>query len=313
MTLEQLRIFLAVAEQLHFTRAAEALYITQPAVSAAIQSLEQEYGVKLFHRISRRIEMTDAGRLFQLEAQKILEQVAFAERQLRELNNLQRGELKIGASLTVGNYWLPAKISQFKQQYPGIQVQCKLGNAEEICEGTALGRFDLGLVTGDVKPVLKELLEQEAIATDRLRIVVGRSHPWFTQPQVSVEDLLTTAWVMREPGSGAQQMFEQALNDWGVELSELQVALVLSTSEMVKAVVEQGVGAAALPELMVEKELKLETLRAIAVKDEQHSDRNTLEIIQPIFKLRHQKRFQTQSIYAFERILMPELQSDHSL
>lgn len=308
MTLEQLRIFLAVAEQLHFTRAAEALYITQPAVSAAIQSLEQEYGVKLFHRIGRRIEMADAGRLFQLEAQKILDQVEFAERQLRELNNLQRGELKIGASLTIGNYWLPDKISQFKQQYPGIQVQCKLGNAEEICEGTALGRFDLGLVTGDVKPVLKELLEQEAIGSDRLRIVVGRSHPWFTHPQIAVEDLLKTSWVMRESGSGAQKMFEQALDDWGVELSELQIALVLSTSEMVKAVVERGVGAAALPELMVEKELKLETLRAIEIEDDQRCDRAILEIIQPIFKLRHQKRFRTQSICAFEKILMPELQ-----
>lgn len=307
MTLEQLRIFLAVAEQLHFTRAAEALYITQPAVSAAIQSLEQEYGVKLFHRIGRRIEMADAGRLFQLEAQKILEQVAFAERQLRELNNLQRGELKIGASLTIGNYWLPDKISQFKQQYPGIHVQCKLGNAEEICEGTALGRFDLGLVTGDVKPSLKDLLEQEAIGTDRLKIVVGRSHPWFAQPQLSVADLLATAWVMRESGSGAQQMFEQTLLNWGVELSELQIALVLSTSEMVKAVVERGVGAAALPELMVEKELKLETLHAIEVIDDRNAKPTVLEIVQPIFKLKHQKRFQTQSIYAFEKILMPYL------
>lgn len=306
MTLDQLRIFLAVAKQLHFTRAAEALYITQPAVSAAIQSLELEYGVKLFHRIGRRIELTDAGNLFQLEAQKILEQVAFAERQLRELNNLQRGEIKIGASLTIGNYWLPDKISRFKQHYPGIHVQCKLSNAEEICEGTALGRFDLGLVTGEVKPGLKDLLEQTVIGNERLLIVVGRSHPWFNQPKVCVEHLLTTAWVMRESGSGAQQMFEQALHDWGVELSQLQIELMLSTSEMVKAVVEQGVGAAALPELMVEKELKLETLHAVQVIDDRAST-NRLEIVQPIFKLKHQKRFQTQTIQAFEQILIPNL------
>ncbi|HEY9875211.1 MAG TPA: LysR family transcriptional regulator, partial [Candidatus Obscuribacterales bacterium] len=95
MTLEQLRIFLAVAEHSHFTRAAEALYITQPAVSAAIQSLEQEYSVKLFHRIGRHIEITEAGKLLQVEAQKIIEQVALTERGLRELNNLQRGELKL--------------------------------------------------------------------------------------------------------------------------------------------------------------------------------------------------------------------------
>jgi len=96
MTLEQLRIFLAVAERLHFTRAAEALFITQPAVSAAIQNLEEAYGVKLFHRLNRRIEMTDAGKLLRLEAQKILDQVILTERRLREFNNLQQGELALG-------------------------------------------------------------------------------------------------------------------------------------------------------------------------------------------------------------------------
>lgn len=103
MTLDQLRIFLAVAEEMHFTRAAEVLYITQPAVSAAIQSLEEEYRVKLFHRIGRHIEITKAGKLLKVEAQKILAQVALTERGLQELNNLQRGELKLGVSLTAEN------------------------------------------------------------------------------------------------------------------------------------------------------------------------------------------------------------------
>lgn len=302
MTLEQLRIFLAVAEQLHFTRAAEALYITQPAVSAAIQTIEAEYGVKLFHRIGRRIEITNAGQLLQVEAQKILEQVAFAERQLRELNNLQRGELKIGCSLTIGNYWLPDKISQFKQLYPGIQIDCTLGNSEEICEGTALGRFDLGLVTGVVKLSLSESLEQEIVGDESLQIVVGQAHPWYEHAEISVEQLSRTAWVMREAGSGAQQIFEQALYSWGVDRSQLQVELVLSSSEMVKAIVEQGVGAAAIPELMIVKELQIGTLRAVKVLD-RCSD-TVLDMVRPILKLKHQKRFQTQVIEAFEQILI---------
>ena len=132
--LEQLRIFLAVVEHLHFTRAAEELYITQPAVSAAVQSLEREYSVKLFHRVGRRVEITEAGKLLQVEAKKILDQVVLTERGLRELNDLRRGELKLGSSLTIGNYWLPDKISQFQSRYPGISVQCTLANAEEICE-----------------------------------------------------------------------------------------------------------------------------------------------------------------------------------
>ncbi len=303
MTFEQLRIFLAVAKHLHFTRAAEAVYLTQPAVSAAIHSLEAEYDVKLFHRTGRSIQMTDAGKLLQTEAQQILDRVALTERGLRELNNMQQGELKLGSSLTIGNYWLPSKISEFKRQYPGIVVSCTLGNAEEICEGTAIGLFDLGLVTGEVKASLKKCLQQEVVGSDRLQIVVGKSHPWYKRQEISPEELLTTTWVMRESGSGVQQIFEQALQSWGIETYQLDIVLVLSSSEMVKAVVESGVGAAAIPELMVQKELKLSTLYAIPLIDRDKSSRQKLEIVQPVWKLKHQQRFQTRVASAFEMIL----------
>lgn len=309
MTFEQLRIFLAVAEHLHFTRAAETLHVTQPAVSAAVQSLEEAYGVKLFHRIGRRVEIAEAGRLLKVEAQRILEQVALAERGLRELNNLQRGELKLGSSLTIGNYWLPEKLSQFKQKYPGITVDCILGNADEICEGAATGSVDFGLVTGGIKSELQSVLEIEIVGHERLQIVVGRSHPWFEKPHISLEELLTTGWIMREPGSGAQRAFEQALASWGIDSSTLNVMLVLSSSEMVKSVVESGSGAAALPELMVQKELQLNTLHAVQVinhhtRNEQGTSSSRLEIVQSILKLKHRQRFQTKVAIAFEELLM---------
>ncbi|MEP0983674.1 LysR substrate-binding domain-containing protein [Leptolyngbya sp. AS-A5] len=116
--------------------------------------------------------------------------------------------------MTVGNYWLPDRISRFKQQYPGIYIHCILGNAEEIGEGTALGRFDLGLVTGGVKQSCQDHLQQESVGQERLQIAVGQSHPWFGQPTIATHELLTSTWVMRESGSGAQQMFEQALARW---------------------------------------------------------------------------------------------------
>lgn len=306
MTLEQLKIFLMVAEQMHFTRAAERLYITQPAVSAAIQSLETAYGVKLFHRVGRRVELTEAGHLLQIEAQKVLDQVTSTERGLRELNNLQRGELKLGASLTIGNFWLPAKISQFKRQYPGIFVNCTLGNAEEICEGTANGLLDLGLVTGELKPTLSDQLEQTIVGSDRLQIIVGQSHPWYKQPPMPVTDLLHTDWVMRESGSGAQQMFERSLQTWGIDPTALKVILVLSSSEMVKAVVEGGVGAAALPASMVRKELELATLYAIRLIAMPTQPEANLDIVQAILKLKHRQRYQSRSVQAFEQMLLAE-------
>lgn len=303
MTFDQLRVFLAVVEYLHFTRAAEALYISQPAVSAAIQCLEEQYEVKLFHRIGRHIEITEAGKLLQAEAQKIIDQVALTERGLRELNNLQRGELKLGSSLTIGNYWLPDKISQFKHEYPGISVNCTLANTEEICEGTATGLFDLGLVEGEVKPSIKNVLEEDSVGGDRLVIIVGQSHPWFKRGEVTLTELYKTDWVMREAGSGTQQRFEQALQNWGITPSDLNTILVLHSGEMVKAVIESGVGAAAISELMVKKELQLDTLRAIQVKDNRNGTAETLEIVRPFLKLKHQRRFQTRLCKAFEEML----------
>ncbi|QSJ18800.1 LysR family transcriptional regulator [Nostoc sp. UHCC 0702] len=304
MTLEQLKIFIAVAEHLHFTRAAEELYITQPAVSAAIHNLEQEYGVKLFHRIGRHIEIAEAGKLLQVEARKILDQVALTERGLRELNNLQRGELKLGSSLTIGNYWLPSKISQFKSKYPGIQINCTLANAETICVGTAMGQFDLGLVEGDVKPALQSTLEYEIVGSDRLQIVVGKSHPWFERKEIELTELTKTPWVMRVPESGTQQRFEEALQNWGINLSELNVILVFNSGEMAKAAIENGEGATGISELMVKKEIQLGTLRTIKVIDNRNGSSAIAEIVRPFFKLKHRQRFQTALSTAFEQMLL---------
>lgn len=306
MTFDQLRIFLAVAEHLHFTRAAEELYITQPAVSAAIQSLEEEYGVKLFHRIGRHIEMAEPGKILQIEAQKILDQVALTERSLRELNDLQRGELNLGSSLTIGNYWLPEKITKFQHQYPRIAINCTLANAETICTGTATGKFDLGLVEGDVKPSLKNFLEEEIVGGDRLLIVVGQYHPWYDNPEVTLSDLSKIGWIMREAGSGTQQQFENALQSWGIHPLQLDVISILNSGEMVKAVVENGIGAAAISELMVRKELQLGTLRSIRVVDNRNNSARQpqyLQIVRSFLKLKHRQRFQTKLSIAFESIL----------
>ncbi|MBD2234727.1 LysR family transcriptional regulator [Phormidium tenue] len=304
MKLEQLRVFLAVAEHLHFTRAADSLYITQPAVSASIQTLEEEYGVKLFHRIGRHIELTDAGEMLQIEAQKILDQVELTAQGLRELNDLQRGGLKVGSSLTVGNYWLPHKISHFKQQYPGISIHCTIANAEEIVSGTVSGLFDLGLVTGEVKASLSQNLSVSMIGQDVVTIVVGQSHAWFGRDRISLAEITDTAWIMREPGSGSRYMFERSLQGWGVDPSTLEIALILTTSEMIKAVVEGGIGAAALPRSIVRSELKLGTLKAIEIVDDTDAPQHIYEMTQPVILLRHQKRFRTRISKAFEEVLV---------
>lgn len=289
---------------MHFTRAAEALYITQPSVSAAIQSLEEQYGVKLFNRVGRRIELTLAGKILQVEAQKILTQVELTERGLQELNDLKRGELKLGASQTVGNYWLPQFISTFKQKYPNIHIDCTLGNTAEISEGTVAGLFDLGLVEGEVEQSILATLEKKIVGGDCLQIVVGQSHPWFEKMTVEVRQLTTTPWIMREKGSGTRQQFEQVLRQWGIEPTQLKVILEMKSGEMVKAAVESGVAAAAISNLIVTKELRLDLLRCVQVTNTASNTNGTDPLSRPFFLLKHRDRFQTRICQVFEQLLV---------
>jgi DNA-binding transcriptional LysR family regulator len=166
--------------------------------------------------------------------------------------------------------------------------------------------YDLGLVTGEIKPSLQQCLEKDEVGSDCLQIVVSKSHPWFQRTEIYLDELLSTSWVMRESGSGAQQMFHQALETWGIEPSNLDVVLHLNTSEMVKAVVESGVGAAAIPESMVKKELQLGTLHAVRIINPQKQSGKRLEIIQPIWKLKHRQRFHTRVMTAFEKLLIQD-------
>jgi len=299
MTLDRLQIFLTVAEQMHFTRAAEVLHMSQSSISSAIQNLEKYYGLKLFDRIGRHIEITEAGKFLQIEARQILEQVDLTERGLQELNNLERGELNLGASLTIGNYWLPHKISAFKRQHPGIQVYCTLGNTEEICMGTLNRQFDLGFVEGEVNPSQTDALQLDEIGGDRLVIVVGESHPWFHVKEIPLAELTKTDWVMRELGSGTRTTFEQAVKQWGINPDDLNVVLEMSSGEMVKAVVESGVGATAISELMVKKELELESLRPVKIEE----FKTPAQVARVFLQLRHRSRFQTLISQAFAKTL----------
>ena len=292
MNLDQLTVFLAVARHLHFSRAAEELYITQPAVSASVAKLEGEFGIKLFHRIGRRVELTDAGRFLVREGQRLQEQVSQLQRRLLEFNALKRGVLTIGASFTVGNYWLPLALKRFHDCHPKIEVQCSLGNAEQVLDGTARGEYDLGFLSGSERDPLPEQLAAEAVGHERLQVVVAEGHPWFGTDQVQPQDLSATAWVMRERGSGARQMFAEGLRGIQIALDSLPVSLVLNSSEMVKMVVLSGGGAAALPESMIRHELSLNLLWPVQV--------GGLVMEQSILMIRHAQRHQSAVLSAFE-------------
>jgi DNA-binding transcriptional LysR family regulator len=173
MTLEQLRIFIAVAERQHVTEAAKKLNLTQSATSAAIAALENRYGVKLFDRIGRGIVLTQTGRDFLNEARAVLVRAQAATQVLNDLAGLKRGSLSIAASQTVANYWLPARIQTFHANYPGIDLNIAIANTEQVASAVHHGDADLGFVEGDVDD---PSLAIRKIEGDSLVIVVGMKH-----------------------------------------------------------------------------------------------------------------------------------------
>ncbi|MBE7203843.1 MAG: LysR family transcriptional regulator [Parafilimonas terrae] len=242
MTLEQLRIFVAVAERCHVTRAAEALHMAQSAVSAAVAALEGRHGAKLFHRVGRNIVLTEAGTLFLQEARAVLARSQAAERVLAELGGLRRGTLTIQASQTIASYWLPRHLVAFRRAYPGIDIHLRVGNTAEVAKAVHDGAADLGFVEGRIDD---PALLVETVARDQLVIVVAPGHPWADGRAVAPSDWPDSEWVLREQGSGTRSMFEAAARAAEV-LDRLPVVFELPSNEAVRGAVEAGMGATAI-------------------------------------------------------------------
>ena len=260
MTLEQLRIFVAVAEKQHVTRAANELNLTQSATSAAIAALETRYGIKLFDRVGRGITLTQTGKDFLIEARAVLTRARDATQALNDLAGLKRGALSIAASQTVGNYWLPSRLQAFHATYPGIDLQLTIANTEQVAQAVRQGDADLGFVEGEIDA---DLLTARRIDGDSLILAVGARHPWANRTKVSAKDLLTTAWVLREQGSGTRSMFEAGLRESGLKLSDLRITLEFPSNEAVRSAVEAGQAATAISDLVAAPSIAARTLHRV--------------------------------------------------
>lgn len=249
MTFDQLRIFLAVAEREHVTRAAEVLNLTQSTVSGAIASLEARHNVKLFHRIRRRIELTSEGRIFADEARTILATVRSAEATLADLGGAPRGILSVFASQTIAGYWLPQHLVHFRELYPQIDLHLEAGNTAECARAVSAGTADLGFIEGTVD---EPGLSVELVACDRLVIVVGRQHPWAERAPQTPQELCEFQWILRESGSGTRSSFEDALRIQGMQLSDLRVAIELPSNEGICTAVAIGQLATAVSETVAQ-------------------------------------------------------------
>ncbi|HXN66493.1 MAG TPA: LysR substrate-binding domain-containing protein [Bradyrhizobium sp.] len=282
MTLEQLRIFIAVAEKQHVTRAATELNLTQSATSAAIAALEARYGIKLFDRVGRGIVLTQTGRDFLNEAREVMARAKAAAQVLHDLAGLKRGSLNLAASQTVANYWLPPRLETFRKAYPGIDLHVTIANTEQVAQAVNRGNADLGFVEGEVDDPVLAIRKMEG---DSLALVVGPNHPWAGQARITPKFLTRTCWILREPGSGTRSMFEAALRKFDVKFSDLDIRLELPSNEAVRAAVEAGDCATALSDLVVAQSLAAGTLHRVKIDLAKR----------PFFVMRHKERYASQA------------------
>ncbi|MCS0496903.1 LysR substrate-binding domain-containing protein [Ancylobacter sp. MQZ15Z-1] len=260
MTLDQLRIFVAVAERQHVTKAAQALNLAQSAASHAIAALEARHDTRLFNRIGRHIELTEAGAAFLLEARAVLARVERAELTLAEYGTLLRGTLAVQASQTIASYWLPRHLVAFRLAYPGIDIHLAVGNTTQVAAAVDSGAAEIGFVEAAVP---SERFTLVPVARDQLIVLVPPGHPWEGRGDVTIAEMMAAEWVLREPGSGTRSVFEEAMRPHLRSGSGLRVVLELPSNEAVRAAVEAGMGATALSASVAAPSLEAGLLRQV--------------------------------------------------
>jgi DNA-binding transcriptional LysR family regulator len=258
----RLQVFHTVARLLSFTKAAETLHMTQPAVTFQVRQLEEYFNTRLFDRTHNRISLTEAGRTVFKYADQIFELYAAMENGVREITGEISGALTIGASTTIAEYMLPTLLGDFKTRYPEVAIHLKVSNSEGIVSMVENNTIDLGVVES---PVGNKNLVVEACKEDQLVVIVPPGHSLAGLDQVTFDRVLEFPFICREEGSGTREVINEYIRPLPSCSSGLKVAMELGSPEAVKGAVEAGMGVSVVSKATVQKELRLGTLVTIAL------------------------------------------------
>ena len=263
MDLWRLHIFCKVVELKSFSRAASAVYLSQPTVSSHIKDLENHFECKLIDRLGREVAPTKAGELLYGYAAKMIALKESAERALAEFQGNIKGHLTIGGSTIPGGYILPPLLGKFKQTYPEVTISLVEGDTARIVEDTIKGRVELGIVGAKAEEIQ---LVHRRVMDDEMFLIVPRGHKWAARGRVSAEELTSEPFIMREPGSGTRKSIEQVLDKAGHALGNLNVVAEMGSTEAVRQAIKAGVGVSILSECAVADELAGGSLRKIVIE-----------------------------------------------
>jgi len=261
MSDRRLKVFQSVAKHLSFTKAAESLHMTQPAVTFQVRQLEEDFNTRLFDRAHNKVTLTPTGQKVTEFAEKIFALYAEMENSVRELTGEISGVLTIGASTTIAEYMLPALLGEFKARHPEISLRLKVSNTDGIVSMVEDSVIDLGVVEA---PVANRNLIVETCLEDDLVVVAAPDHELVKRgSKVKPADIKNYPFVSREEGSGTREVILQYLINEGVNPLEMNICLELGSPEALKGAVEAGMGISIISRSTIAKELKLNTLVAM--------------------------------------------------
>jgi LysR family transcriptional regulator, transcriptional activator of the cysJI operon len=265
-SLENFRIvvFRAVAERGSFRKAAEELYLTQPAVSLQIKALEEGLGVQLFDRTGAKIALTAAGSVLLRYAIESRELFAEAEREIASISGEQAGTLALGASTTIAQYVLPSLLGAFRKHYPRVAITLMSGNTETIVHALEAQSIALGLLEG---PAHNRDVHVVSFLVDELVLIAPSAHEWAERGTIRAEELAEAPLLLREPGSGTRHVVETALTRAGIKRSSLNVVMELDSTESIKSAVEAGLGVGFISEWALARDARIgSNFRKISVE-----------------------------------------------
>jgi DNA-binding transcriptional LysR family regulator len=290
MTLRQLEVFLAVVRDRSFSRAAKKIHLSQPTLSEHVSELERELGKPLFFRRGRTVTLTEAGRVFEEHAVRVVSEVEGARQAIADLDGLGHGSLLIGASTTPGLYVMPSIIARFRARHPGIELRLQIANSQVIEERVRARELDLGVVGGHALGPGEECLAAGLL--DELMLVVAPGHPWARRREVAPARLTDQPLLMREEGSATRRVTERALQRAGITFGP---AMELDHTEAIKQAVMAGLGVAFVSVRAVRGEVEAGRLRALRLRG--------LRIHRHFHVIHHQGRALSASARAFMQLL----------
>ncbi|ABB14549.1 MULTISPECIES: selenium metabolism-associated LysR family transcriptional regulator [Carboxydothermus] len=264
MNLNQLEAFCNIVEQGSISKAAKLMHLSQPALSTQIAALENQLQVKLMERTNRGIELTEAGETLLYYAKRICNLVKNLNEEIERLKNLEEEELSIGAASTIGGYALPCSIYIFQEKYESARIKLTIMNTEKVIEALLDRQIDIGLVESNIES--NEFISSH-LTYDELVLVVPNNNSYKNKEILTLDELRTLPFIIREKGSGIRQTIEKALAEKGLNISDLNIVMEVNSIDAIKVAVESGKGVSLLPRFAVKKELRTGSLKSIKVKD----------------------------------------------